>query len=112
MTDQTKQISPSAPANRIALLDIFRGFALLGVYIVNIKYMSSSVVHPEAFSWMSEGTENEITNWILINFFNGKFFPIFSFLFGVGFGMQINKMEEIDEVVRLLKRAVSVSPIT
>ncbi|MBN1950905.1 MAG: DUF418 domain-containing protein [Bacteroidales bacterium] len=88
------ELTPSLPSNRIALLDIFRGFALLGIFVVNIEYMSSSVIHPEAFTWMNEGKANSITDWILVNFFNGKFFPIFSFLFGVGFGMQLNKMEE------------------
>lgn len=89
-----QELSPSIPTKRIALLDIFRGFALLGVFVVNIEYMSASVIHPDAFTWMMEGTANNITDWILVNFFNGKFFPIFSFLFGVGFGMQLNKMEE------------------
>lgn len=56
--------------------------------------MSSSVLYQQEFSWMKEGVFNEITWWILQHFFNEKFFPIFSFLFGVGFGMQIQKMEE------------------
>lgn len=94
MKNNLQKIAPSTPASRIALLDIFRGFALLGIFVVNIRFMSSSVLHPEAFEWMKEGTWNHIMNWILSNFFNGKFYPIFSFLFGVGFGMQINKMEE------------------
>jgi uncharacterized protein len=94
MKNNLHTISPSTAASRIALLDIFRGFALLGIFVVNIRYMSSSVLHPEAFTWMKEGTWNQVMEWILNNFFNGKFYPIFSFLFGVGFGMQINKMEE------------------
>ena len=94
MVNSKQKLAPSAPSKRIALLDIFRGFALLGIYMVNIKFMSSSVLHPEAFAWMSEGPANQFTDWMLANFFNGKFYPIFSFLFGVGFGMQINKMEE------------------
>ena len=94
MKNNLQTISPSTAASRIALLDIFRGFALLGIFVVNIRFMSSSVLHPEAFAWMKDGMWNRIMEWILTNFFNGKFYPIFSFLFGVGFGMQINKMEE------------------
>ena len=87
-------IAPSTGATRIALLDIFRGFALLGIYMVNIRYMASSALHIEPFQWMTEGTSNRIATWIFQYFFDSKFYPIFSFLFGVGFGMQINKMEE------------------
>jgi uncharacterized protein len=94
MPHQPLPISPTTGTNRIALLDIYRGFALMGIYIVNIRFMSSSVIYPEAFEWMHNGTLNQITWWILDTFFNNKFFPIFSFLFGVGFGMQMNKMEE------------------
>lgn len=87
-------INPTTGSDRIELLDIFRGFALLGIYVVNIRFMSSSVLYPQAFEWMKTGEMNTITWWILQHFFNEKFFPIFSFLFGVGFGMQIQKMEE------------------
>jgi uncharacterized protein len=94
MNGKANTLTPSTSASRIALLDIFRGFALLGIFVVNIRYMSSSVNHPEAFAWMKEGALNHFADWMLTNFFNSKFFSIFSFLFGVGFGMQINKMEE------------------
>ncbi len=89
-----ENISPTASTKRIALLDIFRGFALLGVFVVNIRYMSSSVNHPEAFIWMKDGIWNAGMDWILTNFFNSKFFPIFLISLWCGFGMQINKMEE------------------
>lgn len=92
--NQLLQTKPTPTSNRIELLDMFRGFALLGIFVVNIRFMSSSVIYLQEFTWMSEGTYNGIASWILDEFFNGKFFPIFSFLFGVGFGMQINKMEE------------------
>ncbi len=94
MNNNKTPISPSLGPSRIALLDIFRGFALLGIFVVNIRYMSSSVIYPNGFSWMKEGVNNSIAWWLLEQFFNSKFFPIFSFMFGVGFGMQINKMEE------------------
>jgi uncharacterized protein len=89
-----QQLIPSNASGRIQLIDIFRGFALLGIFVVNIRFMSSSVLYPEHFDWMTEGKANSVAQFILKQFFNGKFFPIFSFLFGVGFGMQMNKMEE------------------
>jgi uncharacterized protein len=94
MNEQTKTLAPSTAATRIALLDIFRGFALFGIFMVNIRYMSSSTLHLDAFKWMTEGPYNKIVTFIYEYFFDSKFFPIFSFLFGVGFGMQMNKMEE------------------
>ncbi len=86
--------NPVTGSGRIELLDIYRGFALFGIYMVNIRFMSSSVIYGGEFEWMKNGTLNQSIWWILQHFFNEKFFPIFSFLFGVGFGMQIVKMEE------------------
>ena len=94
MNSQPKNLAPSTAANRIALLDIFRGFALFGIFMVNIRYMASSTLHLNAFQWMTEGPNNKIATFIFEYFFDGKFYPIFSFLFGVGFGMQMNNMEE------------------
>ncbi|MGE7917113.1 DUF418 domain-containing protein [Lysinibacillus xylanilyticus] len=68
---------------RIDTLDYLRGFALLGIILVNIP----------ALLWINPPeTSIDITyNRFLTLFVEGKFFSIFSFLFGVGFYIFISR---------------------
>lgn len=68
---------------RIDTLDYLRGFALLGIILVNIP----------ALLWIkTPDTSIDIAyNRFLILFVEGKFFSIFSFLFGVGFYIFISR---------------------
>ena len=65
---QNNSIGPIAAKNRIALLDVYRGFALLGIFIVNLRFMTSAVLHPSEFQWMHDGAVNNFTWFILDNF--------------------------------------------
>jgi len=84
-------LAPVAPEERIAVLDILRGFALLGICIINMpgfalpwaKWASGEIWFP--------GPLDQATNW-LVNFLGtGKFNSIFSFLFGVGLTIQMDR---------------------
>jgi uncharacterized protein len=75
-------------AERIIILDILRGFSLLGIMFVNVSALQS----PADFFYVDW---SDITPWsygikvaglILIQ---GKFYSLFAFLFGVGFAIQI-----------------------
>ena len=88
------QIAPSKSTDRILDIDILRGFALFGVILVNIFYFH---VPPAYFSEYYEQFHDllnrgvfYIVNW----FFTGKFYPIFSFLFGLGFSIQFLKAKQ------------------
>jgi uncharacterized membrane protein YeiB len=63
---------------RIPALDILRGFALIGILGANIPGLAR-VVLPAA------GSTNEVLFRIAQYGFEQRFFPMFSFLFGVGF---------------------------
>ncbi|KOS64685.1 DUF418 domain-containing protein [Lysinibacillus agricola] len=68
---------------RIDTLDYLRGFALLGIILVNI---------PGLLRMEPPNTSVDITyNRFLTLFVEGKFFTIFSFLFGVGFYIFISR---------------------
>ncbi|WP_223554249.1 MULTISPECIES: DUF418 domain-containing protein [Lysinibacillus] len=68
---------------RIDTLDYLRGFALLGIILVNIP----------ALLWINppETSIDIAYNRFLTLFVEGKFFSIFSFLFGVGFYIFISR---------------------
>lgn len=87
-------LSPTKTDKRIQELDLFRGFAILGIFMVNILVMNVSFVY--RFNWEAEQTGwlQEISFFVLETFFYSKFFAIFSLLFGVGVALQIQRMKE------------------
>ncbi len=86
-------IDPTPSSNRILHLDIFRGFAIFGIFMVNILVMNVSFVYRG--DWQAEHSSaiNDVTIWILETFFYSKFFNIFSFLFGIGVALQIRSLK-------------------
>jgi uncharacterized protein len=60
--------------------DVIRGFALLGILVVNIQYMalSASGVSGE---W-TKGLANSTTAFLVSTFFAGKFYLLFSLMYG------------------------------
>ena len=90
-TQQT--IEPVKTQERIDMLDILRGFAIFGILVVNIAGMAGPVWLPGYTSpvlpWYDEVAET------LVNFLAlGKFYVIFSFLFGLGFSIQMARADE------------------
>lgn len=83
---------PTKPKKRIDLLDIFRGFAILGIFVVNITIMNSTFLNQDEFAQQWTSNIDLISEKILQLFFYTKFFPIFSLLFGLGISMQALKM--------------------
>lgn len=78
---------------RITALDVLRGFALLGVLLVNMLDFSSSALRTDMIG--ARGSELDQLVDIAIAFFAiTKFYLLFSFLFGVGFAVQMRRMAE------------------
>lgn len=78
---------------RIELLDVYRGFAIFGIFVVNIVIMNSTFLNQDAFLERFTGTLDVLAERLLQLFFYTKFFPIFSLLFGLGIAMQALKLQ-------------------
>ena len=81
-----------APGERITVIDALRGFSLIGICLIHsmqhfgaMGTMTSQAVFP----W--EGTMNEIFSWLINYLVFGKFFIIFSCLFGLSFFIQMDR---------------------
>ena len=61
--------------------DVLRGFALLGILVVNIQFMALSSDQGARGEW-TQGLVNGGATWIIAAIFAGKFYLLFSFLFG------------------------------
>jgi uncharacterized protein len=85
------RLDPIAAADRVALLDVLRGFALYGVLLANTVWFSGRAFFnkEEAAAhshWLDEPASIAIR--ILVD---GKAMSLFSFLFGLGFAVQLER---------------------
>ena len=61
--------------------DVLRGFALLGILVVNIQFMGLSSDQGARGEW-TQGFANGSATYLIAALFAGKFYLLFSFLFG------------------------------
>lgn len=87
------QISPISLQERIEILDVLRGLAVCGILIGNMQWFSGYGMMPPAMARQSPFAD-QITHFLVHFFVEGKFYSIFSFLFGFGFALQIARAEE------------------
>ena len=98
------QISPISSQERIEILDVLRGLAIGGILIGNMQWFSGYGMMPPALAEQS-AVSDQITHFLVHFFVEGKFYSIFSFLFGFGFALQIARAEERgDTKASLFKR--------
>ncbi|MGF1655413.1 MAG: DUF418 domain-containing protein [Verrucomicrobiales bacterium] len=68
-------------------VDALRGFALFGILWVNVLYFAHSpLALPDAPTWL-----DELVLWLSYTFGSGRFFILFSFLFGFGVSVMLTR---------------------
>ena len=86
-------LAPIAPSERIEALDVLRGFALIGILLMNMEAfsgpldMSFTGIDPHWQGW------DYWADAFVYVFVQGKFFTLFSLLFGMGFAMMVQRAE-------------------
>jgi uncharacterized protein len=103
-------LTPVAPTERIDVLDVLRGFALCGVLLANMLWFFSGFgdLTTEQVARLPtvvlDPAVLELASFFVVN----KFITIFSFLFGVGFALQLRRASEfLAPVARLYLRRMS-----
>ncbi|WP_164985284.1 DUF418 domain-containing protein [Ammoniphilus sp. CFH 90114] len=94
---------PVVQNDRIISLDILRGFALFGILIVNMPAFHSPTILQDYYmiQYAYEGVDKYLRLFFDL-FVQGKFYPIFSFLFGLGFYLLMERAASKGENVYLL----------
>ncbi len=89
-------LSPVAVEERIHVLDVLRGFALFGVLLANVVWWFSGygALAPHERARLSTAAVDTIVLELESFFVVNKFISIFSFLFGVGFALQMRRARE------------------
>jgi uncharacterized protein len=85
--------TPLQRGERIEALDVVRGFALIGILLMNIEYFNRAT--HDIGSGMQQGLSgaNYWFSWFVQYFVTGKFWTIFSLLFGMGFAIMLTRAE-------------------
>ncbi|PKP39238.1 MAG: hypothetical protein CVT98_02570 [Bacteroidetes bacterium HGW-Bacteroidetes-15] len=87
-------VHPTAPKNRILEIDFVRGFALLGILLVNMALFKGSVFEMVVLPAKAGSAVDIISRGFIYFFAEGKFYSLFSLLFGLGFSIFILKEEK------------------
>lgn len=94
MTTDTPKPLPAG--ERLPVVDVLRGFALMGILIMNMPGFSYSGWHEADGShywpWIWDQRAEQVRDAL----FSGKFNSLFSVLFGLGFTIQFARMQQAD----------------
>ncbi|MBE0450553.1 MAG: DUF418 domain-containing protein [Clostridia bacterium] len=88
---------------RVKEIDIIRGFALFGVLLVNLTMIDATLFSMEKIPFKTLSGMEYIAAWSIRLLAQGKFYTIFSFLFGLGFYYFLKK-ENSDMAMDRFKR--------
>ena len=95
MNTITNQPKPLSEKDRIAYLDILRGIAIFFIFSANIVYFSGYFLLTENILENFPFTSvDKIFDFIMYTLVDGKFYSIFSLLFGIGFVVQYNNLKK------------------
>ena len=85
---------PVAIRDRIQTLDVVRGIALLGIALMNVEFFNRPI--GELDLGMPAGTTgiDYWAGWFVHVFVRGKFWTMFSLLFGMGFAVMLARAEQ------------------
>ena len=87
------KIGPISLKERIEVLDVLRGLAICGILLGNMQWFSGYGMMPPALAAQAP-LADQVTHFLVHFFIEGKFYSIFSFLFGFGFALQIARAAE------------------
>ncbi|QFT88317.1 hypothetical protein FIU87_06655 [Bacillus sp. THAF10] len=85
--------NPIQEKERIVALDIVRGLAILGIFLVNMPSFFAPVIYTNPMEYWTEAKDIFVFNAVDI-FAQASFYTLFSFLFGYGFIIFTNRIAE------------------
>ena len=85
---------PVADTDRIHVLDVIRGIALLGIFMMNVEFFNRPLADLDAGLAVGATGIDAWAGWFVHVFVRGKFWTMFSLLFGMGFAVMLGRAEQ------------------
>jgi uncharacterized protein len=86
-------IAPVSPSERIEVLDVLRGAALLGILTANTRGFNGPLAAYIDHSLMWTDPGSRFAQGAVDLFVSGKFITMFAFMFGIGFAIQMDRAQ-------------------
>ena len=84
----TQKLGPTTEKERHLILDILRGLALADIALANFpEFALWTFLSPDEQAMMPTAEVDKVVRFLQFTFVDGKFYTIFSMLFGVGFSL-------------------------
>jgi uncharacterized protein len=93
MNTTSPRVQPVAESERLHHLDVLRGVALFGILLVNFEYFGRPIT---ALVLGPDAALTGVSQWVdglIAVFAEGKFYALFSLLFGAGFTLLMHRAE-------------------
>jgi uncharacterized protein len=90
ITATPSSLTPVSLDQRIKALDILRGFALMGILLMNIEWFSRPIISSGVVDIELSGVDHAV-GWLIRCFVEGKFYKLFALLFGMGFAVMLTQ---------------------
>ncbi len=93
MPQEPQRVGPVSLSERILFVDVLRGMALFGILAANMRAFFAPLDAYDHISVLFHSRADILAQAFIDAFIQGKFITIFSFLFGMGFAIQMSRAE-------------------
>ncbi len=89
------ELEPVQQHERLTVIDALRGFAIFGIFTVNITFFAEPLLEGLNHGNLAEAAAHELWAWMAMRVFSEyKFVSLFSLLFGIGLVIQMNRAKQ------------------
>ncbi|HTA52548.1 MAG TPA: DUF418 domain-containing protein [Candidatus Acidoferrum sp.] len=93
MQPVARSVGPVSLTERIQFIDVLRGMALFGILAANMRAFVAPLDTYDNIHVLFHSRADVAAQFLIDFLFQGKFISIFSFLFGMGFAIQLSRAE-------------------
>ena len=93
MQPVARSVGPVGLTERIQFIDVLRGMALFGILAANMRAFFAPLDTYDNIHVLFHSRADVAAQFLIDFLFQGKFISIFSFLFGMGFAIQLSRAE-------------------
>ena len=90
----SRALAPITVRERIEALDVIRGIALIGIFLMNVEWFTRPIAELGTGVDVTQTGLSYAASWFIYTFVQGKFWTMFSLLFGMGFAVMLTRSED------------------